>query len=102
MKSAMDILYSLMDWMPTEYSEEEMPQEWKDAREFINNNQCLYYWVYIPELNEAGTVVVANDFEEAAAEAAKLIDIEKGDEVQVHELGASMGFVYEPEEGDDA
>lgn len=54
-----------------------------------------YYWVYVPEVNEAGCVVQADSFEDAFKKGCDEIFPDDGDEVQVHELGDSRSFVVE-------
>lgn len=59
-----------------------------------------YYWVYIPEHDEAGTVVLADGFEQAFKLGCGILYPEDGADVQVHELGESQSFVAG--EDDDA
>jgi hypothetical protein len=54
-----------------------------------------YYWVYIPEENEAGCVVQADSFEEAFKKGCDMLYPDDGAELQVHELGASQEFIYD-------
>lgn len=52
-----------------------------------------YYWVYLPEIDESGTVLEAEDFEDAFLKGCEMLVPEAKVEVQVHELGASREFV---------
>jgi len=60
-----------------------------------------YYWVYLPDIDEAGTVVEADSFEAAFNTGCAVLYPDEGVEVQVHELGESQTFtagdVVEPE-----
>lgn len=51
-----------------------------------------FYWVYLPEIDEAGTVVQADSFEDAFREGCEMLYPDDGVEVQVHELGESREF----------
>jgi hypothetical protein len=33
---AVEIIQSLMEWQPDDLADDEMPQEWLDAKEFLN------------------------------------------------------------------
>ena len=58
-----------------------------------------YYWVYLPDVDEAGTVVQAASFEAAFEQGCATLFPDDGAEVQVHELGESQSFVAEVAEG---
>lgn len=60
-----------------------------------------YFWVYLPEIDEAGMVVEATDFEDAFRKGCHGLCPDEGVEVQVHELGESMTFVAEASLIDD-
>lgn len=60
-----------------------------------------YYWVYLPEINEAGTVVTATSFEDAFKQGCDTLFPDAGVEVQVHELGESQAFYTPDEESSD-
>jgi len=51
-----------------------------------------FYWVYLPEIDEAGCVVEANGFEAAYKKGCEDLYPDDGVEVQVHELGESREF----------
>jgi len=51
-----------------------------------------FFWVYLPEIDEAGTVVQASSFEDAFAQGCEMLCPDDGVEVQVHELGESREF----------
>jgi hypothetical protein len=51
-----------------------------------------FYWVYLPEIDEAGTVVQADSFEGAFKQGVEALYPDDGVEVQVHELGESREF----------
>jgi len=51
-----------------------------------------YFWVYLPEIDEAGCVVMAASFEDAFQEGCDCLNPEDGVEVQIHELGESRTF----------
>ena len=55
------------------------------------------YWVYIPEVNEAGCVVNASDLVAAYKKGSDLLHPEDGVSVVVTELGPMQSFVA----GDD-
>lgn len=58
-----------------------------------DTNKVRYYWVYLPEIDEAGCVVEAASFEDAFQEGCDCLNPEEGVNVQVHELGESRSFV---------
>jgi hypothetical protein len=51
-----------------------------------------YYWVYIPEVDEAGTVIHAKSFDDAFEKACEVLYPDAGVEVQIHELGRSQSY----------
>ena len=51
-----------------------------------------YYWVYLPDIDEAGTVVEADSFDGAFIKGCEALYPDDGVEVQVHELGESRSF----------
>jgi hypothetical protein len=55
--------------------------------------EATFYWVYLPEIDEAGVVVQAFDFDEAFREGCELLNPDAGVEVQIHELGESREFL---------
>jgi hypothetical protein len=59
-----------------------------------------YYWVYLPDIDEAGCVVTAESFEDAFAKGRDMLEPDGECKVQVHELGASQEF-YIPEDDDE-
>lgn len=60
-----------------------------------------YFWLYIPEKDEAGCVVPGFSAKDALREAKKVgFDPDPGDEIQIYELGDST-VIYEPEEDND-
>ena len=60
-----------------------------------------YFWLYIPEVDEAGCVAPGFDAEDALREAKKLgFHPDPGAEIQVYELG-NQTVLYAPEEADD-
>lgn len=63
-------------------------------------NKTRYFWVYVPEHDEAGAVVEATDFDDAFNKGCEHLCPAKGDEVQIHELGESTSFVYDGEDDD--
>lgn len=58
----------------------------------MENTEENYYWVYVPEFNGEGTVVLAASFEAAAKAALADLEHEDDSDVQVHELGDSKCF----------
>jgi hypothetical protein len=52
-----------------------------------------YFWVYLPDIDEAGTVVQAESFVAAFRAGCAALYPDDGVEVQVHELGESQTFV---------
>ena len=52
-----------------------------------------YYWIYLPEIDEAGTVLQAESFEDAFKRGCAVLLPDEGVEVQVHELGESQSFI---------
>lgn len=56
-----------------------------------------FYWVYTPEIDEAGTVVHAESFEDAFKQGCEVLFPDAGVEVQIHELGESTSFIVEDE-----
>lgn len=67
-----------------------------------------YFWVYLPDVDEAGCVVQAASFEDAFHEGLSMLEPDQEVKVQVYELGEgqefyySPEFYYNPEEDDDA
>ena len=60
-----------------------------------------FYWVYLPEIDEAGMVVEAESFEDAFRKGCHGLCPDEGVEVQVHELGESRSFTAEESMIDD-
>jgi len=56
-----------------------------------------FYWFYLPEIDEAGTVVEADSFEDAFKKGCEMLYPDAGVEVQIHELGESQTFCVEGE-----
>ena len=54
-----------------------------------------FYWCYVPLVDEAGTVVPADSFEDAFSKAQELLGLDAGVIVQVQELGDGQEFVTE-------
>lgn len=54
-----------------------------------------YYWVYLPDIDEAGTVVEAESFDHAFKKGVSALCPDVGAEVQIHEIGESHSFVVE-------
>ena len=52
-----------------------------------------YYWVYVPDVDEAGCVVQADSFEDAFTLGCEQLNPDVKAEVQVHELGGSQEFI---------
>jgi len=61
-----------------------------------------YYWVYLPDINEAGCVVQADSFRGAFKAGCKALYPDDGVEVQVHELGDSCEFTAGEDDDDEA
>jgi hypothetical protein len=51
-----------------------------------------HYWVYLPEINEAGCVVEADSLDSAFRKGCDSLYPDDGVEVQVHELGESQSY----------
>jgi len=60
-----------------------------------------YFWLYVPEVDEAGCVAPGINAEDALKEAMKVgFHPEPGAEIQCYELGDST-VLYAPEASDD-
>jgi hypothetical protein len=54
-----------------------------------------YFWVYIPDVDEAGCVVHAPDFEDAFRQGIETLLPDAGVELQAHVLGESQTHIVE-------
>lgn len=56
------------------------------------------YWVYVPNINEAGCVVGATSFEDAFEQGKEMLELEGDCKVQVCELGKNQEFYIEEDD----
>lgn len=57
-----------------------------------------HYWVYIPNVNEEGTVVLAESFKDAFKKGCYYLEPDPDSKVQVHELGEGQEFYTDEDE----